>query len=87
MTGWNADRALAVTTRAVALVLDLDEVGLRADSPLADLGVDDLARVSIADVVEAVARERDGVPVHVDPVVLRTAVTIGQLAAGAEVRR
>jgi hypothetical protein len=74
------DPALDLAARALAVVLDLEAVDLRADSPLDDLGADALARVLWADVVEALAA-----PAHPDLRVadeaLADAGTLGDLAS------
>ncbi len=75
MTTENLDLA----ARALAVVLDLEAVDLRADSPLDDLGADSIARVQWADVVEQLAAG-DGRPVTVDDSALRDAVVLGDLA-------
>ena len=75
MTTENLDLA----ARALAVVLDLVAVDLRADSPLDDLGADSIARVQWADVVEQLAAG-DGRPVTVDDSALRDAVVLGDLA-------
>ena len=74
------DPALDLAARALAVVLDLEAVDLRADSPLDDLGADAVARVQWADVVEGLAApDRPGL--HVSDEVLATASTVGDLAA------
>jgi len=70
---------LSLAARALAVVLDLEAVDLRADSPLDDLGADSIARVQWADVVEQLAAG-DGRPVTVDDSALRDAVVLGDLA-------
>ena len=70
---------LDLAARALAVVLDLEAVDLRADSPLDDLGADSIARVQWADVVEQLAAA-DGRPVTVDDSALRVAVVLGDLA-------
>jgi len=67
--------------RAVALVLDLPGTGLRADTPLADLGLDDVARLCVADVVEELAGLA-GVAWRMDDAVLADAGTLAELAGG-----
>lgn len=70
---------LDLAARALAIVLDLEAVDLRADSPLDDLGADSIARIQWADVVEELAAER-GRTVSVDDTCLRDAVVLGDLA-------
>ena len=53
-----------LAARALAVVLDLEAGDLRADSPLADLGADSVARIQWADVVEELAAA-EGTPVAV----------------------
>ena len=80
MTDRHPDPAFMLAARALAVVLDLQADDLRADSPLADLGADSVARIQWADVVEELAAA-DGLELHVDDVVLRDAATVGDLAA------
>lgn len=70
---------LSLAARALAVVLDLEAVDLRADSPLDDLGADTLARVLWADVVEELAAA-EGRSVSVDDAALGSAVVLGDLA-------
>ena len=70
---------LSLAARALAVVLDLEAVDLRADSPLDDLGADSIARVQWADVVEELAAA-EGRAVSVDDSVLRDAAVLGDLA-------
>ncbi|MGE0819741.1 MAG: phosphopantetheine-binding protein [Candidatus Nanopelagicales bacterium] len=70
---------LSLAARALAVVLDLEAVDLRADSPLDDLGADSIARVQWADVVEELAAA-EGRTVSVDDSVLRDAAVLGDLA-------
>ncbi len=74
------DPDLDLAARALAVVLDLEAVDLRADSPLDDLGADSVARVQWADVVEELAAA-DGRTLAVDDSVLRSAAVLGDLAA------
>ena len=74
------DARLALAADALAVVLDLQADDLRADSPLDDLGADSVARIQWADVVEELAATRGG-DAHVDDAVLRSATTLGDLAA------
>jgi hypothetical protein len=75
-----------IAAEALAVVLDLEADELRADSPLADLGADAIARIQWADVVEQLSRDPlavgQGGSLRVDDVVLGTASTLGDLAAG-----
>ena len=80
MTDRHPDPALMLAARALAVVLDLQADDLRADSPLADLGADSVARIQWADVVEELAAA-DGLALHVDDAVLRDAATLADLAA------
>jgi acyl carrier protein len=45
--------ALSAVREAVAIVCEVDPAGLTGTTSLGDLGADSLARVSIADVIEA----------------------------------
>jgi hypothetical protein len=74
------DPELDLAARALARVLDLEAVDLRADSPLDDLGADPLARVLWADVVEELAAA-DGRTTSIDDDLLRDAADVGDLAA------
>ena len=80
MTDRQTDPALDLAARALAVVLDLQADDLRADSPLADLGADSVARIQWADVVEELAAAA-GLALHVDDAVLRDAATLADLAA------
>lgn len=78
------DRALRLAARALAVVLDLEADDLRADSPLDDLGVDAMARIQWADVVEELAPDTpsgSGRGLVVGDEVLGSATTLGDLAA------
>ena len=86
MTRHDPDPELALAARALARVLDLEAVDLRADSPLDDLGADTVARVLWADVVEELSGA-EGVPVLVEDAVLRDATTLGELAEHLRVQR
>ena len=79
MTDRQTDPALDVAARALAVVLDLEADDLRADSPLADLGADSVARILWADVVEEFAAT-GRTSVIVSDAVLGTADTLGALA-------
>ena len=79
MTDSHRDPGLELAARALAVVLDLEADDLRADSPLADLGADSVARVQWADVVEELASARRP-PVLVDDTPLGVAATLGGLA-------
>ncbi len=74
------DPALDLAARALAVVLDLEAVDLRADSPLDDLGADAVARVQWADVVEGLAAP-DHPDLRVTDEALVAARTVGDLAA------
>ncbi len=74
-------RHTALAAQALAVVLDLEADELRADSPLVDLGADAIARIQWADVVSSFASDQ-GSPVEVDDEAMRTATTLGELAAG-----
>jgi hypothetical protein len=84
MTDHESDPTLDVAARALAVVLDLEADELRADSPLADLGADAIARVQWADVVDELSAA-EGRPLTVDasadPGALGRAGTLGELAA------
>ncbi len=77
---------LDLAARALAVVLDLEAVDLRADSPLDDLGADSIARIQWADVVEELSAAA-GRPVTVDDSALRDAVVLGDLAEHLEPAR
>ena len=79
MTDRHPDPALALAARALAVVLDLEADDLRADSPLADLGADSVARIVWADVVEELSAT-GRTPVIVSDDVLGSADTLGALA-------
>ncbi len=79
MTDRHPDPGLDLAARALAVVLDLEADDLRADSPLADLGADSVARVQWADLVEERAAS-SGRRLVIDDAVLRDAVTLGDLA-------
>ena len=79
MTDRHPDPALDLAARALAVVLDLEAVDLRADSPLDDLGADSVARVQWADVAETLA-DAEGAPLHVADDALGAASTLGDLA-------
>jgi len=79
MTDRHPDPALDLAARALAVVLDLEAGDLRADSPLADLGADSVARIQWADVVEELAAA-DGTPVTVPDSALAESETLGELA-------
>ena len=81
MTAQN--RYLDLAARALASVLDLEAVDLRADSPLDDLGADSIALVQWADVVEELAAA-EGLSLRVDDSALRGAAALGDLAARLE---
>lgn len=82
MSELHPDPALDLAARALATVLDLEAVDLRADSPLDDLGADAVARVLWADLVEQLVRtESTHADLVVDDVALRDADTLGDLAA------
>jgi len=70
---------LSLAARALAVVLDLEAVDLRADSPLDDLGADPIARVQWADVVEELAAA-EGRAVRIHDSALRDAAVLGDLA-------
>lgn len=70
------DGGVGVAARALSVVLGIDAVALRADTPLADLGVDSIALVQWADVAEELDAR-----VRIDDADLVSATTLGQLAA------
>lgn len=72
---------LDLTCRALGHVLGVSPTQLRDDSPLADVGADSVALLAFADVVEAFAASSELPEFRVDPLQLRTARTVGQLAA------
>lgn len=77
----SAAAALDLARDAVALVLDVDPTGLRGDTPLADIGADSLARICLADAVEAAAADRHGVRVRLPERTLAEARTLADLVA------
>ncbi|MEZ5116245.1 MAG: phosphopantetheine-binding protein [Candidatus Nanopelagicales bacterium] len=77
----DAEEALRLGAAALARVLDLDASLLRADTPLADLGADSVARVCFADAVEELARTQRGVVITIPDDRLRAAATLGDLVA------
>ena len=79
MTDRHPDPALDLAARALAVVLDLEAGDVRADSPLDDLGADPIARIQWADVAEELSLA-EGSPIGIDDEVLRSAVTLGDLA-------
>jgi acyl carrier protein len=67
------------TRDAVALVCGTDVSAVTPATTLDSLGADSLARVSIADVIEA-ELARGGVSVHIDDSTLARVETVGELA-------
>jgi acyl carrier protein len=65
---------------AVALVCGVDPAGLTSDTTLESLGADSLARVSIADVVEADLANAGRV-VRIDDATLAKFQTLGEIDA------
>lgn len=76
-----SEQSLQWSAQALAVVLDLQPTDLRADSPLADLGVDSIARIQWADVVEELVVRHSRSYAQVQPASLAAAVTLGDLAA------
>ncbi len=74
-------RAVTLSRAALGHVLDIDGDHLRADTPLADIGADSVAVIVFADVAERLAREQLGIEIEIDNETLRTARTVGDLAA------
>jgi acyl carrier protein len=65
---------------AVALVCGVEPAGLTPETTLESLGADSLARVSIADVVEAELAEA-GTVVRIDDATLAKFATLGEIDA------
>jgi acyl carrier protein len=72
--------ALHAVRDAVAIVCEVEPDTLTASTRFADLGADSLARVSIADVVEATVLERDHRSLHLDDATLGRMASLGELA-------
>lgn len=73
--------SLDLTRRALGHVLDLDPTSLRDDSPLRDIGADSVAVLMFADVVEGFAAQAGLSQLTIDSQRLRTAESVGDLAA------
>jgi acyl carrier protein len=67
--------ALTAVRSAVAIVCDVEPASLSRTTRFADLGADSLARVSIADVVEASLAES----LHIDDASLARMASLGEL--------
>jgi len=71
--------AFAAVRDAVAVVCDVDPGSLTPETRFADLSADSLARVSIADVIEASVLTRAHRPMHIDDVSLGQVESLGEL--------
>jgi acyl carrier protein len=71
---------LTAARDAVALVCGVDLAQVEESTDLAALGADSLARVGIADAIEA-ELARAGLRVHIDDSTLAKVATVGDLAA------
>ena len=74
----------ALTMDALARVLECDASTLRTDMSLSALGVDSVALVLWADVMEEALRQQHGFDVVVPDSILRAVRSIGDLSAGLE---
>jgi len=72
--------ALSTVRDAVAVVCEVSPGTLAAATRLEDLGADSLARVSIADVIEASIAAGSGRVLHIDDASLGRMATLGELA-------
>jgi acyl carrier protein len=72
--------ALTAVCDAVAIVCEVDPEGLTRSTRFSDLGADSLARVSIADVVEANLATESGRALHIDDGSLCRMASLGDLA-------
>jgi acyl carrier protein len=70
---------LVAVRDAVAIVCEVDPASLSRATEFADLGADSLARVSIADLVEARARAECGARLHIDDASLCRMTSLGDL--------
>lgn len=76
------DRALpGAVTAAVATVCDIEPQVLRADTPLADIGADDVAMMAIFMLLGAVPRDAAQAPPADVVAAGAAATTVGDLAA------
>jgi acyl carrier protein len=69
---------------AVAIVCEVEPDSLSDGTRFDDVGADSLARVSIADLVEATATADDGIDLHIDDASLCRMTSLGDLADYAE---
>jgi acyl carrier protein len=74
----------AMTTEALAHLLERDASTLTADTSLSALGVDSVALVMWADLVENELRSRHGFDVLVPDSILRNVTTISDLSRSLE---
>jgi acyl carrier protein len=72
--------ALGAVRDAVSIVCEVDQSSLAATTSFADLGADSLARVSIADVVEASYRATTDRALHIDDATLGRMASLQDLA-------
>lgn len=72
--------ALTAVRDAVSIVCEVDLAELSATTSFADLGADSLARVSIADVVEASYRAATDGALHIDDTALNQVASLQELA-------
>jgi len=71
--------AFEAVREAVAVVCEVDPGSLTPDTRFADLSADSLARVSIADVIEASVLTRAHRSVHIDDASLGRVESLGEL--------
>jgi acyl carrier protein len=79
-----SDTSAAMTAEALAHLLERDASTLMADTHLSALGVDSVALVMWADLVEGELRSRHGFDVVVPDSVLRGVHTVGDLSRSLE---
>jgi acyl carrier protein len=72
--------ALLTVRDAVAIVCEVEADSLTRATRFADIGADSLARVCIADVVEASVRDSAHQTLHIDDASLGRVDTLGELA-------
>jgi hypothetical protein len=72
--------ALLTVRDAAAIVCEVDADSLTSTTRFADVGADSLARVCIAEVVEASVRDSAHQTLHIDDASLGRVDTLGELA-------
>jgi acyl carrier protein len=72
--------AFVAVRDAVAIVCEVEPAGLSAQTSFDELGADSLARVSIADVVEANLLTNAQRSLHIDDAMLGRMASLGELA-------